>query len=247
MITPAGHAWFATAVQQVNDLVAVLGITQDRANGLQMGIDTPTEREIRVLARVVDGAPKKMIEAGVKRTKPDGAWRSAMLQAIRKAHPGRGKLTAEQRLTKIEKRITGTLHAMKARSLAKGVLFDVTADQLRALILDSYGKLCPYLKIPLAKGFNVDHIIPISAGGPSTITNLQIISARANRMKEAMMPEDFDRLMALVWTMHPRSRTSVFRRLSAKPVTAYGREKVKAKMTRQVETQNKENRNERSV
>lgn len=230
MITPAGHAWFATAIQQVNDLAAVLGITQDRANGLLMGIDTPTEREIRGLAKIVGGAPKRLIEAGVPREKPDEAWRKAMLQVIRKAHPGRGKFTAAERLAKIEHRISGTLASMKARSLAKGVRFDLTAAQLRTMILQGYGQLCPYLRIPMvAPGFNIDHIVPLAALGHSTVSNLRMISGRANRMKEAMMPGDFDRLMDLYWTMEPRSQRSLSRRLSAKPITAYERDKIRGK------------------
>lgn len=178
------------------------------------------------------GTPWSAIWESVQREPCLPNWERDMKAAIAAAHPGRNAGFKEKVWRRLDLRIGATLSTMRERSARAGVPCDVTANQLRQLFLDSYGKPCPYLGTPLriaataAQGIAVDHIIPLAAGGASTISNLQIISARANRMKDDMMPKPFAQLLMICKMMDDRSRRSVFRRLAMGSSSVYEQRKI---------------------
>lgn len=235
MLTQAGADWFANEVQlhTIHDLARLWSVSEVKADLIQIGIDGPTQAQVRLLWGIRKGP---LTWPAIWESTPREAclpnWERDMKAAIAAAHPGRNAGFKEKVWRRLDLRIGATLSGMRERSARAGVPCDVTANQLRQLFLDSYGKMCPYLGTPLriaataAQGIAVDHIIPLAAGGASTIKNLQIISARANRMKDDMGDGDFRDLLDVCAGMYDRSRRSVFRRLAMGSSSVFEQRKI---------------------
>lgn len=237
MITPTGQAWFEAEVKLhgVHGLALLWSVSPSKAEMLQVGIDTPTQAQVRLLhgdARGLSLPPWGDVWESTPREAVLPSWGRDMRSVIKRAHPKLGEQARDKIWKRIDARIPATISSMKRRSGAKGVPCDITANQLRQMFLDSYGKPCPYLGVPMilhskaSKGIAVDHIWPVADGGPSTRENLQLISARANRMKEDMDHDDFVKLIRLCNGMGDRSRRSVFRRLAMGSSSVYEQRKI---------------------
>lgn len=57
-----------------------------------------------------------------------------------------------------------------------------TAEQLSAC-LDFFGHCCAYSGEPLEPGYHLDHVVPVSKGGTSNISNLVPSNSRPNHCK----------------------------------------------------------------
>lgn len=60
-------------------------------------------------------------------------------------------------------------------------------------LINKYGAICALCgeKIEKMKDITIDHIIPISKGGDSTIENYQLAHLACNQTKADMTPEEF--------------------------------------------------------
>ena len=71
---------------------------------------------------------------------------------------------------------------------------DVSPDIVGSLMERQAGKcVAPRCGVSLAKGYHLDHIIPLSKGGMHDDSNLQLLCPHCNISKHAQMPEDFAR------------------------------------------------------
>lgn len=237
MITPTGADWFSYEVQMhsIHDLALLWSVSGAKAEMIQIGIDTPTQAQVRLLhgqARGIALPIWRSVWESEPREKVLPGWEQDMKAVIKRAHPKLGEQARDKIWKRIDARIPATISSMKRRSEAKNLPCDITANQLRQMFLDSYGKPCPYLGVPMilhskaSKGIATDHIIPVADGGPSTRENLQLISARANRMKEDMADSCFKSLLVLCAGMDARSRRSVFRRLAQGSSSIYKEKKI---------------------
>lgn len=69
---------------------------------------------------------------------------------------------------------------------------EVIPKEIRAEVFEKFGGHCSYCGLQLkAKGWHVDHVIPVSAGGVDDISNLFPSCATCNFFKNAMSLEDF--------------------------------------------------------
>ena len=105
--------------------------------------------------------------------------------------------------------------SIRQRSKKQGVAAPITLEQMRQLILDNYGKNCKYLDRPMVDDkYQIDHIVPISKGGDSSIENLQMISAVANKIKGSLTEEEFLILMAWLKTLPQEMADNISIRLA---------------------------------
>ncbi len=81
-------------------------------------------------------------------------------------------------------------NARALRIRAEGLLSDNLLDRLYKL---QKGK-CPCCRKPLGKDFHMDHIVPVSKGGPNSDENIQLLRSRCNLVKSAMDPVLFMQL-----------------------------------------------------
>ena len=80
---------------------------------------------------------------------------------------------------------TSTLRSsLKRRSKEYEVEFNVTLSEIRNLTLSQYGKSCRYCRRKMdVRNMVCDHIYPVSMGGASILSNLQMICNSCNTKK----------------------------------------------------------------
>lgn len=84
----------------------------------------------------------------------------------------------------------GRIYGLNRRARKRkngGILSAGLADKLFIL---QKGK-CPCCGILLGKNYHMDHIIPLSRGGPNSDDNIQLLRQRCNNQKHAKHPVDF--------------------------------------------------------
>lgn len=119
-------------------------------------------------------------------------WEAKFLQKISLVH----KRNRQQIVKRVLKKIDGVKNSLPSRSRKHNVVCKITLDELRQLVYDTYGTKCRYChKIITVQTMVVDHIIPMSKSGPSTIENLQVICRTSNSMKGSLSEEHFDILL----------------------------------------------------
>jgi len=87
-------------------------------------------------------------------------------------------------------RLRTYVHNRRARLKASGGSH--TPEQIKAMAGLQRHK-CPNCKTSIKNGYEVDHIVPISKGGSSDISNIQLLCKRCNRRKHTKDP--------IVWAM----------------------------------------------
>ena len=86
--------------------------------------------------------------------------------------------------------------SLKRRSREYEVEFKVSLTELRQLLYKSYGRKCIYCDEILVVGnMACDHIIPLSMGGGSVISNLHIVCGRCNTRKGPLTHKDYNKLL----------------------------------------------------
>lgn len=119
-------------------------------------------------------------------------WQEKFLTKIKKYH----KRNLDKIVSKILSRAMTVKNSMYSRSKKHSVLCDITSDDLRNLLYESYGSPCKYCQRELVINNMVfDHIIPMSKLGDSTKKNLQIICKTCNNLKGSLIQEHFDILL----------------------------------------------------
>jgi len=104
---------------------------------------------------------------------------------------------------------------MVQRSKKKGIDCDITLEEIRQLIYESYGKTCRYCnKILNINTMVFHHIIPVSKGGATTKDNIQIICKTSNTMKGSLNEDHFQLLLDWLETIPAEVKKDISIRLS---------------------------------
>lgn len=105
--------------------------------------------------------------------------------------------------------------SLKKRSKEYEVKFEITLDEVRELFLKYYGRKCRYCRnILVVSNIVCDHIYPISMGGNSDPSNLQIICKRCNTRKGNLTHKEFESLMKFLKSKSVNMRDYVLRKLA---------------------------------
>lgn len=118
--------------------------------------------------------------------------------------------------TRLLNKSVSVKNSMVNRSKQYNVKCDITVEQLRELILETYGKPCRYdpNRIINYKNMAFDHIVPMSKGGESTKSNVQIISRFSNNIKGALDEDNFLLLLEWIEKLPPELKPEIKRRLA---------------------------------
>lgn len=138
-------------------------------------------------------------------------WEEKFLDKVRLCHVR----MLPKVVARILKRVNATKTSLNIRSKKHDVECNVTIEELRQLVYDAYGKKCKYCDNILSiNNLVFDHIIPISAGGNSNITNLQIICKKSNGMKGSLHEEHFNILLQWLDTVPDELKRDIGIRLA---------------------------------
>lgn len=106
-------------------------------------------------------------------------------------------------------------NGLVSRSKKYNVECNVTVEELRQLLYNSYGTQCKYCNKKIdVNTLVIDHIIPISKGGTSNIDNLQIICSTSNSMKGSLDENNFKLLLEWLSTVPEELKKDVYIRLA---------------------------------
>lgn len=111
-------------------------------------------------------------------------------------------------------RIRSIHTSQKRRAKKHGCELPYTADELIDHLLPLGN--CPYCGAKLTpKGFQVDHEVPIAAGGTFDLSNTQAICTSDNRRKHSLMPDRYKALLAFLNMQDEHTKRNVLARLAA--------------------------------
>jgi 5-methylcytosine-specific restriction endonuclease McrA len=136
-------------------------------------------------------APKKKSKVG-GRLLP---WSEKFMPIMQKMHKNHAKNIFHRTMKK-----TSTLRSsLKRRSKEYEVEFNVTLSEIRNLTLSQYGKPCRYCNNRMdVRNMVCDHIYPLSMGGDSVLSNLQMICNSCNTKKGPLTHEMYKDLLAFL-------------------------------------------------
>lgn len=139
-------------------------------------------------------------------------WFNKLKPVVEKSH----KRNIDKIVHRLLKKSETVKYSMYQRSKKNGVKCDITVDELRELILEYYGKPCKYDKnrIINIKNMVFDHIIPMSKGGETTKSNIQIISKFSNNVKGSLIEKDLFILIKWLDTLEPELKKDISIRLA---------------------------------
>ena len=148
-------------------------------------------------------------------TKKMRFWEEKFLPKLKKHHGNRSKGVFHRLMKK-----SSTLRtSLKRRSKEYEVLFDITLKEVRELILAAYGKQCRYCRnILKVNNMVCDHCTPLSHGGESIASNLQMICARCNTRKGPLTDKVFKKLLAWLKRQNQNTRDYILRKLAKSDV-----------------------------
>ena len=142
-------------------------------------------------------------------------WEDEFLPKLKKFHGNRSKGVFHRLMKK-----SSTLRtSLKRRSREYEVLFDISLKEIRELILLAYGRKCKYCNnILKVNNMVCDHNSPISHGGESVKSNLQMICARCNTRKGPLTHKVFVKLLGWLKRQNKNSRDYILRKLARSDV-----------------------------
>ena len=109
--------------------------------------------------------------------------------------------------------------SLKRRSKEYEVEFKVSLTELRKLLYESYGRKCVYCTQSLVvSNMACDHIIPLSMGGGSIISNLHIVCGRCNTRKGPLTHKDYKELLKSLSKLNEDVVKYVLRKLAKSEV-----------------------------
>jgi len=142
-------------------------------------------------------------------------WEDKFLPKLKKFHGTRSKGVFHRLMKK-----SSTLRtSLKRRSREYEVLFDISLKEIRELILSAYGKQCKYCtNILKVNNMVCDHSSPISHGGESVKSNLQMICARCNTRKGPLTHKAYSKLLGWLKRQNQNTRDYILRKLARNDV-----------------------------
>tara|TARA_Y100001972_G_C7667677_1_gene338191 strand:+ start:7928 stop:8413 length:486 start_codon:yes stop_codon:yes gene_type:complete len=109
--------------------------------------------------------------------------------------------------------------SLKRRSKEYEVEFKISLTEIRRLLYESYGAKCLYCDTTLViSNMACDHIIPLSMGGGSILTNLHIVCGRCNTRKGPLTDEEYKKLLKSLAKLSEDTVKYVLRKLAKSEV-----------------------------
>jgi 5-methylcytosine-specific restriction endonuclease McrA len=133
------------------------------------------------------GKAKVAADKLVNREKYNAAERKA-----RKLKPEQFKARATRYNQTPKGKLSKVIEANRRRQAKLNAEGQFTVAEVKALFARQKGR-CVYCATSIAKGYDVDHIVPLARGGTNWITNIQLLCGPCNGRKWAFDPIEYAR------------------------------------------------------
>jgi len=150
---------------------------------------------------------------GQKSPKGLTIWEQKFSRKLKRHH----KQFAKKVFHRLMKKSSTLRTTLKRRSKEYEVEFNISLTEIREMLYKCYGKKCRYCNTKLVvSNMACDHIHPLSLGGNSTVSNLQMICMRCNTRKGPLTDKGFSKLLR--WLSHQDNDLAkyVLRKLSSR-------------------------------
>ncbi len=150
---------------------------------------------------------------GQKSPKGLTIWEQKFSRKLKRHH----KQFAKKVFHRLMKKSSTLRTTLKRRSKEYEVEFNISLTEIREMLYKCYGKKCRYCNTKLlVNNMACDHIHPLSLGGNSTVSNLQMICMRCNTRKGPLTDKGFSKLLR--WLSHQDNDLAkyVLRKLSSR-------------------------------
>lgn len=116
---------------------------------------------------------------------------------------------------KLRRKMSTLRSSLKKRSEDSEVEFNITSHQIQKMFYDSYGEKCMYCSKQLnIRTIACDHIVPLAKGGPSILSNLQLICRTCNTRKGPLNEIDFKYVMKWIQEQDDEVSNYLMRKLA---------------------------------
>jgi len=140
-------------------------------------------------------------------------WENKFLPLLKEFH-GTHSQGVFHRLMKKSSTLRSTL---KRRSKEYEVEFNISLATIRELFLSNYGSPCKYCSSILdVRNMVCDHVVPLSCGGPSTLSNLEMICRRCNTRKGPLTSKEYAEVVNWLSLQPEQVSSYIYRKLSGK-------------------------------
>jgi len=150
-----------------------------------------------------------------KLNKSSLVWFDKFFPKLKKSHGNHARTIFHRLMNKS----SSLRSSLKRRSKDYEVNFSISLTEIRDMIYEAYGKKCRYCTNRLdVTNMVCDHIQPISGGGPSVRTNLQMICKRCNTRKGPLSHSCYSRLVKWLREQPIDTSNYILRKLASKDV-----------------------------
>lgn len=144
-------------------------------------------------AKVREYEQKSRIKRQAKRREEWVRWAQRSKERLKdyqQANKVRAKIRSQRWRHENRDAVNAITHRRRAR--LRGAVGSYTPDDVRNLFDLQKGKCAhSWCRSSLAKGYHIDHVIPLARGGANDRRNIQLLCAPCNHRKNAKHPVDF--------------------------------------------------------
>ena len=138
-------------------------------------------------------------------------WEQKFSKKLRPTHGTHAK----RMFHRLMKKSSSLKSSLKKRSKEYEVLFSISLTEIRNMLFVAYNKPCTYCSKKLdVTNMVCDHKMPISSGGGSFKSNLQMICASCNTKKGPLTDEEYRGFIQWINTQDDRVKSYILRKLA---------------------------------
>ena len=142
-------------------------------------------------------------------------WEAKFMRKLRPAHGTHAK----RMFHRLMKKSSTLKSSLKKRSKEYEVEFNISLTEIRKMLFLAYSKPCRYCKKILnVTNMVCDHKHPISSGGGSFKSNLQMICASCNTKKGPLTDKEYRTFIKWISNQDERMKSYILRKLAKSDV-----------------------------
>ena len=136
-----------------------------------------------------------MNQNSIRKSRSPKEWETKFMKKLRPTHGTHAK----RMFHRLMKKSSTLKSSLKKRSKEYEVIFNISLTEIREMLYKAYNRPCKYCKKKLdVTNMVCDHKHPISSGGGSFKSNLQMICASCNTRKGPLTDKQYCRFIAFI-------------------------------------------------